>query len=354
MLTVASPLMAAPTVNSVNYDVAGGQVTIKGAGFGNKAKVELYDTFEDPNAKVGADVSMSATLGEWTTANKYYVADYTSVARSGRFGFRAYSHESGKAQTLTKDFSPSQEVFLSYWVKLDGSYFPGDLVSAPNTFSSDSSWKLSWIMDSDWGEVNPNICLPTHVGGGRFTLAGNSHSIKSAITNSWWSWNDWMRISIWMKANEKDPRLPGTVVFQALSKEKGLFQMEASEPVFNQNDVLPKQYRRLNIPGWIKTIKDPGTTIVYDDVYLAVGASAVARVEIGNAPIYKDVTALEIQTAASWKADEIRFSLNRGNFKDAEKLYVFITDKDGKVSKGMPLSDAVAPPLAPVLKVANK
>src|SRR5690606_3277468 len=335
LMALSPTVWAAPTVNSVSYDKSAGSVIINGAGFGTGPKVELYDDFEAKTARVGNDVSLSELpIGSWTSANQYYRADYTSTARSGKFGFRAFSHESGKAQILTKKFPASQEVFLSYWVKLDGDYFPGDNVAGPRQFSNDSSWKFTWLMDTDGGTVNPNLCLPTMAGNGRFMLAGNSHNLSANITNSWWSWNNWMRISVWLKANESDPLKPGTVVFQALSKDKGLFQVTSQESIFNQNKTSPKQYQQLNVPGWIRSVKDPNTEIVYDDVYLAIGSNAVSRVEIGNAPNYKDVTHLELQMHSSWKSGEIRFNLNKGNFPSLDNLYVFVTDKNGNVSNG--------------------
>jgi len=354
-MALSPTVWAAPTVNSTSYDQSANTVTIIGSGFGAGPKVELYDDFEASTARVGEDIPLSASpIGSWTSANQYYRADYTATARSGKFGFRAWSHEKGQPQPLTKKFPATQEVFLSYWVKLNGDYFPGDNVPGPRQFPTDSSWKFTWLMETDGGRENPNLCLPTHVGNGRFMLAGNSHNLSTNITNSWWSWNNWMRITVWLKANESDPLQPGKVLFQALSKEKGLFEVTSKESIFNNNNVFPKQYKQLNIPGWIRSVKDPNTEIVYDDVYLAVGSNAAARVEIGNAPNYKDVTHLELQMHSSWTSGEIKFNLNKGTFSSLNGLYVFVTDKDGNVSKGIPLGDAASPPVAPVLKVANQ
>ncbi len=75
--------------------------------------------------------------------------------------------------------------------------------------------------------------------------------------------------------------------------------------------------------------------VIYDDVYFDRG---LARIEIGNDPVYESSTHREIQIPVSWNEGLINFEANRGSFSEGEQLYLFVVDNNGDASNGVPVS----------------
>lgn len=341
MVILSVDVVATPLVKTVEAAEDSSKLIISGSNFGIAPSVELYEHFEADSASEGAVVNIESALqGAWTSISKYYQPTYSPISRTGKYSGILFSADTNRAHIMLKQFSkPTQEVFLSYWVKLsEGSFFPGDVVSAPSTFPDDSSWKFAWLIDQDVSGKNADLCLPTHVGRGNFWIAGNSHN-AATLDNSWWSWKDWMRISVWLKANPSNPVEPGRLIFQAVSKDKGFYQKEFSTPIFPNNGHLPKQFQYLNINGWSKGTKDPSTKVFYDDIYLAIGAGAVSRVEIGRSGVYKDNAELHILPVKSWSAGVIEVDIPSYYRESLAGYYVFVTDDQARTNEiGIPLS----------------
>lgn len=76
----------------------------------------------------------------------------------------------------------------------------------------------------------------------------------------------------------------------------------------------------------------PEDNLVIDDVYIAVGDNAAARVEIGNNPVYTNCTKLALATPTSWADGSITATVREGTFKSGETGYIFVLDKDNNVS----------------------
>src|SRR5690606_41572940 len=115
------------------------------------------------------------------------------------------------------------------------------------------------------------------------------------------------------------------------------------------NGVFPKQYKRLDVPGWIRSLNDKNTNIVYDDIYLAYGKGAAARVEIGDAATYSKSKMLEVLSPKTWGSSKIEAKAV-SSLEARSKYYVYFTDKEGNTNQeGIPLAAGIAPPVAPVL-----
>jgi len=89
--------------------------------------------------------------------------------------------------------------------------------------------------------------------------------------------------------------------------------------------------------GWCKTRP------LFDDVYLATGAGAQARVEICDAPAHVDCTRfgyITVNTAPDWTDTGITGVIRRGALSAAEveRSFAYVYDKDGLVNAtGFPL-----------------
>jgi hypothetical protein len=73
----------------------------------------------------------------------------------------------------------------------------------------------------------------------------------------------------------------------------------------------------------------------FDDVYIS---HTRARVVLGNAPVYSDCTHLEMQIPTAWYWGRVSINLNQGSFDEDESVYLFVIDKNNKVSNGYPVS----------------
>lgn len=325
---------AAPSISTVNGTISEqSTITVSGSGFGAGPNVILYDDFN--GGSVGNPIPLGANVGSWTDVNGQ-TPIYAKTARSGTSSMRSYY--GGKAAQLKKVFpSPATEVFLSYWVRIpDNTPFPGK-DGGVKKFSSDSSWKMSWLIDSSYDGSSSDVCLPTHTGRGAFSLSGNDFSLaKLASGSNWWSWNSWMRVTVWLRANTSNTTGSGQYLWQVVSSEKGLQATKASAPVFDADGPSQKAYRYLNIPGWIRS--DNASQPVYDDIYLSTGANAQARVEIGDAPTYAGSKHLALLIPDGWSSNSINARLPSASLPKSGAAYLYVTDKDGNVNaQGYPL-----------------
>jgi hypothetical protein len=82
-----------------------------------------------------------------------------------------------------------------------------------------------------------------------------------------------------------------------------------------------------------------GHNWVIDDVYIATGPNAAARVEIGNATTYTACTNLALITPDSWSSNLIIATVRQGRFASGSKVYLYVSDASGNVnSTGFPIT----------------
>lgn len=340
---------AEPTISSISGSITdSGTLVVNGSGFGAGPTVILYDDFN--GGVTGDTVPLKASgVGNWTeTVGKAPI--YSATARSGSTSMRTYYD--GRTAQFKKDFpTPATEVFLSFWVRIpENTPFPGSS-GGVRSFSSDSSWKMAWLIDSSYDGSTSDLSVPTHTGSGSFYFAGNDYTLaKLANGSNWWSWNSWMRMTVWLRADPDNPTAAGEYLFQVVSQERGLTAASANAPVFDSDGPSQKVFRYLNLPGWIRS--DGDSQPAYDDVYLAAGANAQARVEISDSATYAGSKHLALLVPQSWTSSRIEAKLPPAATKSGQ-LYLYVTDKDGLVNaEGYPL-DAGALPNPPTQLVAN-
>ena len=336
-----SAVLAQPFVSSVDTSKLGaGQLTINGNGFGAGPSVKLFERFEDSSkTKAGNTIPLtSPTIGAWSS-NDYAVYSPYSQSHSGNYSARMQNNPQ-----LRFDFNPGiQEAFLIYWVRVpNGENFPG--ASTPGVFPGVSSWKFAWFIDLDYKGASSDLWIPAHYGNGGFQISGNdTNTISPNLGNAWWSWNSWVRIAVWMRANPSDPTAPGDVLFHTVSQEKGVAENWMKHAVFDTDGPYPKEYKYVNIPGWIRS----GAPL-YDDIYLAAGPNSIAHVELTDDANYSKSHAVAVQPSTSWSSSKIVVDVNQGGFSSLNNVYLFVWDKDGNRNPtGYPLSAGGAPPMYP-------
>ena len=335
-----------PIIDNVSGSVSDGQqITISGSNFGaNGPNVILFDDFK--RGIEGEDITLTAPLGNWNVPQHQptYGKD-TQGNIAGRF-----IGDGGGRLIFT--FSDVQEIFISYRVMIpSGKHFPHSF--APNTFPSGSQWKLTWLMDGDRGAAgNDDLVIPTWGNGTYFSIAGNDNAYQLATGRAsgdtrWFSFQDWNRYSVYMKGGAIPDVDPGTVWSQGMSEEFGqkifgsndrrLFDGDDTPDGYQFEDDAISRWNKLNVPGWHRG-GDDNAAAMYDDIYIATGAHARARIEIGDNSIYENCTALAIATPTAWQDNAISTTIRQGSFQGGETAYLFVIDENGNVSSGYPFT----------------
>ena len=231
MVIAQSVMSAPPEVTEVELEddlIGGSAVQVYGKRFGNDGpEIVVFDDFATGTPGEVIDLN-SALVGSWTSSR--HDPKYDGRARSGQASMR--SRDGGFRTLELRLAEKSRDLFLSYWVRIpEGTRFPGD-TSKERDFSQDSSWKFVWIFDGSGGYKHNDqfdMVLPSHINYGNFALSGNSYRPESGrhIGNAWWSWDEWMRVSVHIQ----DPVRVGVednVVFEAVSADKGWHRATAT------------------------------------------------------------------------------------------------------------------------------
>ena len=343
--------MADPVVNSASGSATpGSTVTIGGSGFGATGpRIVMFDDFERGTA--GQTIGLTAPIGNWTTSASTPI--FSSTARSGRSSFLVYDGSGGEMRQLRVALEGDQtEVFFSYWVRVpDGTFYPGQNVTGPRMYSSDSSWKHAWLLDDSSGYSDTSkfdMWFPAHSGRGAHNISSNDSYTLGYPGSDWWSWSSWMRISVWARSGSP------TGFFQTVSSEKGLDTMNfGSKSVFGA--AASDHFNQLNFPGWIRTgTTDSRIVPVYDDIYVAVGRGAVARVELADASTYAQSKNISVIPVTQWQSGSITARVPQGGVGAGSSWYVYVTDADGRTNaNGYRLASCTSCPSAPTNVDAN-
>ena len=126
--------------------------------------------------------------------------------------------------------------------------------------------------------------------------------------------------------------------FQIANTVDTLFEDTTTPTVFaNGTDPVVGDYSwyEMSFPGWIRnTPTQNGVEVLYDDVYIAWGADASDRVELGNASTYANCTDLAICDATSWTPTSISVTCREGglDLTAATWMYITLADNTERVS----------------------
>jgi len=344
-------VIAKPTIDYIEHDgafVPGNTIVISGDSFREGPNIVIFDDFS--RGADGESITTDATVGTWdsVSSNAVYIDD-----DSGTDNLGAHLIEGCSMRQLRVFFPKDISMFMSYRVKIPEGYtFPG--TDQAETFSIGSHWKVTWLIGEDYDSSGNNMCIPTFVSS--FRIGGNSPSLAyygednwpdrirafredgSRFGDDWWTFNGWNRGSFLIISDEKDPGgAPGYYWHQAINPEQGQTWFELNDRSFHG---LEEYWKQFNIPGWVVTNVDrcfESTRVIYDDIYLAVGANSAARVEIGDSPIYTESKEIAIFTIDSWSDDQINATVRQGGFKIGDEVFLFVIDADNNVSDGYPV-----------------
>ncbi len=320
--------------NSTIFSVSGtlgdgGNVVIGGSGFGSVGpNVIVFDDFESGVA--GADINTglgSAKYGQW---------DLVSSVGSTYYGITASVSGS---QSFTSDYSVSyanwiqadlpastRNVFISWWLYVPASSnWPGE----GNTYGI--NWKQTWLQGSSTN--NDDIYIPARLNSG-WLFGGNENDpgyINYTSINM--VKGEWKRVWVWLKGSTSSTSNDGEVKFWELINT-GVVQRENDIGINNLK--ATGSWERIRPNGYGRQTSNCMTS--FDDIYIASGPNAQARVEIGDNSIYTNSTKLSILTPTAWSDTLINATLNQGSFNSGDTAYLFVVDAGGTASEGYPIT----------------
>ncbi|WP_176360092.1 Ig-like domain-containing protein [Desulfosediminicola ganghwensis] len=330
-LLASGDISQAAAVSGVKGVVADGEViTISGSDFGAAGPdVILFDDFE--SGQSGANISTgpgSAKFGGWSSrdGSSYYG---TTASVSGSQSFTS-DYSVHYANWIQADLpANTRNVFISWWLYLpSGNNYPGE------GSSSGINWKQMWLQGSSTND--DDLILPGR-GGSTWQINGNEPDPGySNYTNVDFVKGEWKRLWIWMKGSTSSTSNDGEVKFWELT-QGGVVQRE--------NDLGVNNLKAAGAGGYWERVRPNGygrqtsnCFSSFDDIYIAAGPSAQARVEIGNASTYSDSTRMTILTPTAWSNNSITATVNTGVFSAGEAAYLFVFKADGSVSSGFPVT----------------
>ena len=326
--SVAVVLAALPALAATVSGVSGSLVqrstlTITGSDFGNAPTVVVFDDFEGgTNGNTIPTGAGSALIGQWDAkAGNVIYSNTTAV--SGSLSFRADALEPHFG-VLERYLPPTTDFFMSWWM-----YIPsGDNLPGEGTVDG-TNWKVMWVLGEGGSTVDDDTYLPACLAIDSWVIGGND--------SPYGKWPDldfhkgeWKRVWAWEKGGYNND---GQCHFWELDSTNAVLQR------VNDNNVTIMyeggMREQVNVNGYCRITPDCHPT--FDDVYIAVGSNARARVEIGNSSTYNNCTQMALCPSTSWSGTSITAKCNLGGLSGGP-WYLFVVDATGSVSSGYQLA----------------
>ena len=331
-----------PSISQVTGALSNGQtVTITGSGFGNCGPtVVLFDDFEKgTNGNPISTASGSAQVGHWTAVEDIpHNPRYSTAYRhSGSNCFLADQSTGDGGHWAVVNFPGTYFVYASYWV-----FLPSDREVPGTGESLGPNWKLADITGGNYlaGEYASNWTAGVVLGDlslapGTFQLPNPWHDAAGLTELGYgstsWAKGQWHRFENFYAGGWSG---------------NGIVQMWETNASHARTTVCDETNLNTIHPGdtwsWFRlhayARQDASGQCYYDDVYVATGPGARARVEIGNAPNYEDCTNLAIFTPTAWNETAINAQVRSGSFLAGQNAFLFVINASGTASAGYPLT----------------
>lgn len=339
---IPSTCIAAPDIDVATGTFSdGGTINITGTGFGTTGpNVVLFDTFEKGTS--GANISTvtnSADVANWTASermgatvplytNAYALSGTKSMAIDYRVGY-------GSGPSLTYSNVQNSDILVSWW-----QYIPTnrDVPGTNNSADGGPNWKWFWIGDQNddwpWGSDYSIQCLSSTCSSSTTIGSLDDTGTPARYDGKWYtplfSKGTWMRVTVAMR----NATSGGYAWQQEINGSSNSVVDSVINVVTAHSD---DPWNVLVIPGFGRS--DNNSVVYIDDVYVATGAGARARVEMGNASTYSASTNLALITPTAWSDTSITATVRQGSFSDEESAYLYVVHADGTMNaNGYPVT----------------
>lgn len=321
--------LAAPAVAEISGMVSNGQtIIITGSDFGSGPNILLFDDFEKGsngnNIAVGLN---SAQIGAWTSVsgipNVSIVPQYSNLNKlSGSLAMRADQTSNWSTKVCKQLPTNTTKIFISFWQLVpNGTNWPADkngvnwktiYIGVDGVASDNHTYLHQWLN----GDASRAVSMTIFAYPEAFLRYANQSSMETGV---------WSRFSYYADAATTSS---GILQVDELTRSGVIRRYNANNYRGLESG---KSFNYLFVNYFARATSNCYPT--YDDVYIAVGDNARARVEIGNNATYEKCTKLTICTPVSWSSTMISAKVWAGPFR-SEPAYLFIIDSSGAVSPG--------------------
>lgn len=330
----------APDATGVSGTISDGQsITITGSGFGSTGPtVQFFDNFESgSNGARIEGIGDTPTVGSWRDVSGIGLSNYPSYStnfyKSGSKAFRINFNEADDCGSTNvwsaPNLSASSSFYVSFWMYVPaGQVIPGQTSCGPSP-----NMKTWWLSTNDVFQNDYSTQIisdsPTEID----ALCWVDGSQDRAC-GGWVSWTlnkgRWMRFENYLQGSTSSGAI------QAWYTDSGTSRYQTVNQTGKTLDNGTTGWGYLHFPGFGR--KDSNSNIYYDDIYVATGAGARARVEIGNASTYSSCTNLAVITPTSWSDTSITATVRQGSFANGS-AYLYVTDASGVTeTNGLPIT----------------
>lgn len=332
LIFVSSGAQAAPSISGVSGTVSNGNsITISGSAFGSTGPtVRLFDDFE--SGTNGALISTTGpNVGTFSSVWPNDAPDVekptysTAAAFSGSKSMRI-DFENGVG--LTRNAvgilfpSPSSQVYLSFreW-QPSGDNTPGE-----GTFDG-TNWKQFWF-EAHGPASQVSDFVDVILADGSHYTPGNDQS-NTGVPECYHSdiavENTWVRKDWYISHSTTTG---GAMWQQEIGGGQHINDCNRTGIKTTYSSHLTDH---VQIPGYGRVT--PNSVVHHDDLYVATGAGARARVEICNNATYSSATNCAISTPTAWGNTSITATVRAGSFTSGS-AWLFVIDSAGVASAG--------------------
>lgn len=333
VLLLAGPALAQddPRITGADGNFDHGQpVTITGEFFGTKfpAAPLRYDNFE--NGTVGQRLP-SQGEGGW-----YTVEQGGSVAR--------YSQDMQRVpgeMVALQDYSTAANQTIGLRdIDVDTLYVSGytyrDDYNGTAMYSENVKFWGNFTARDNGSSIFPQSRLDAYWSRGSghlYALDENGRHAGDEGTGARAYLDEWFRLERYMAIG--DPGTPTGITWAAYNGNKfaeltGTFWNGGSPYEY----WLIGQYFRKD-PYDDPNLPVPHVRVYWSELYVD---NTLARIEIGNDPVFENCTHREIQIPTDWSPESATFVTNHGTFTEGQNLWLFVVDRLGNASVGAPIT----------------
>jgi len=324
-------VLAAPAITGVGGTVGNGEtITITGTGFGSTGpNLAVFDDFE--NGSNGSVISIapgSASVNQWSAISSESKPTYsTTQAHSGTKSLFIDFSQQGRWTQV--HFSGTNQVYFSFWLLVPAnSCVPG--VNNPDG----PNWKFVMISGNPWPASDHTTVFLSDLPNPAFTTMSAWYDPAGLNAGGWASSSiikaRWQRYEWYFYGHTS----AGIIQGWELNSSTARTQIQNQLNVYNLHS--HDLWGLVQFPAYAR--QDSVAKNYYDDIYVATGAGALARVEIGNNSTYSRCTNLAVITPVSWGSNSITAKVRQGSFNAGSSAYLFVIDAAGAVSSGYPVT----------------
>ena len=329
---------ALPSISGVTGNIVNGQsIIVNGSSFGsNGPTIVIFDEFESgTNGENISTTENSATIGNWVGVYgdcsgipyrpKYSTSFFRSGLKSAFVDFTVACIE--PSINMEKTFTGSNNLYVSFAL-----YIPSGGVVPGGAGALDPNLKTAWVNAHEAeAEYTLQVMLledPNRTDGSywfTYNAGGTPARIEGGYSGPSMTVGAWSRFDHFIKGHATEGLIYGSVI----NAEHGLI-VKTNET--GKTLGTGSSFTKINIPGYSRGSSPNG--IYYDDVYIATGDGARARIEIGDNAVYADCTSLVLCSPTAWGDTSITATVRKGAFSLGSTAYLFVIDSNGAASAG--------------------